>query len=61
MKKLFFLVAQFMVSSVWADEVGNYNQSSQSSDSSTELLLVAGVVAIAALFYIRYRRARNKP
>ncbi|NBB19721.1 hypothetical protein GVN20_10195 [Runella sp. CRIBMP] len=61
MKKLFFLVAQFMVSSVWADEVGNYNQSSQSSDSSTELLLVAGVVAIATLFYIRYRRARNKP
>ncbi|AXE19443.1 hypothetical protein DR864_17680 [Runella rosea] len=61
MKKLFFLVAQFMVSSVWADEVGNYNQSSQSNDSSTELLLVAGVVAIAALFYIRYRRARNKP
>ncbi|MCP1384305.1 hypothetical protein [Runella salmonicolor] len=61
MKKLFFLVAQFMVSSVWADEVGNYNQSSQSSDSSIELLLVAGVVAIAALFYIRYRRARNKP
>ncbi|RDB03775.1 hypothetical protein [Runella aurantiaca] len=61
MKKLFFLVAQFMVSSVWADEVGNYNQSSQSSDSSTELLVVAGVVAIAALFYIRYRRARNKP
>ncbi len=61
MKKLFFLVAQFMVSSVWADEVGNYNQSSQSDDNSTELLLVAGVVAVAALFYIRYRRTRNKP
>lgn len=58
MKKIFFLVS-FLISSVaWADDIEEPNPSGE--QQVTEVLLVAGIIALGGLFYVRYRRARNK-
>ncbi|WP_428653994.1 hypothetical protein [Runella sp.] len=59
MKKAFFSVAQLLAVSAWADEVG-VGKGSPPNYYVSELLLVIGVLAVAGLFYIRYRRAHNK-
>jgi LPXTG-motif cell wall-anchored protein len=58
MKKIFFLPIIFLVSVAWADEIGESNPSGEQQIS--EVLLVAGVMALGGLFYILYRRTRNK-
>lgn len=58
MKKVLFLVSFLMASVTWADEIGEANPSGEQQIS--EVLLVAGIIALGGLFYVRYRRARNK-
>lgn len=58
MKKVFFLVSFLIASVAWADEIGEPNPSGKQQIS--EVLLVAGVLALGGLFYVRYRRSRNK-
>ena len=58
MKKVFFLVALLINSVTWADEIGDSNPSGEQQIS--EVLLVVGVIALGGLFYVRYRRTRNK-
>jgi LPXTG-motif cell wall-anchored protein len=58
MKKIFFLPTTFIVSVAWADKIGEPNPSGEQQIS--EVLLVAGVIALGGLFYILYRRTRNK-
>jgi hypothetical protein len=58
MKKIGVFSILWMVSTtVRADEV---DVSVAPGQPVTKLLLVVGVVAVGLLFYIRYRRARNK-
>lgn len=58
MRKVFFLVALLIDSVAWADEIGESNPSDEQQIS--EVLLVAGIIALGGLFYVRYRRTRNK-
>ena len=52
------MVALLIESVAWADEIGESNPSGEQQIS--EVLLVAGIIALGGLFYVRYRRARNK-
>lgn len=58
MKQVSFLFAFLINLVTWADEIGESNPSGEQQIS--EVLLVAGVLALGGLFYIRYRRTRNK-
>lgn len=58
MKKVFFLVGFLIASVAWADDIGEPNPSGE--QQVAEALLVAGIIALGGLFYVRYRRARNK-
>jgi len=58
MKKVFFLPTIFIVSVAWADKIEESNPSGEQQIS--EVLLVAGIIALGGLFYILYRRTRNK-
>ncbi len=56
MKKLIIMLFVIPLA-VSADEVGEYAQPNR---PLSELWLVAGVLALGILFYVRYRRERNK-
>lgn len=58
MKQVSFLFAFLINLVTWADEIGESNPSGEQQIS--EVLLVAGVLALGGLFYVRYRRTRNK-
>jgi hypothetical protein len=58
MKKTFFLVGFFIASVAWADKIGKPNPSGE--QQIPEVFLVVGIIALGGLFYVRYRRARNK-